>query len=241
MAQHVQLNNVDHADLRVRTERSAALGDAVMSCALFPHEFRRAQAHYPIVFSKDPSKGFFRPQALFGLEHGSNVFLGETGWEAAYVPLAMRIAPFVIGFSARESGHRQMEVHLDLDHPRVSKDGGEPVFLDHGGHSDLLKSVVSTLEDIHEAETGLTAFSATLDELDLLEPFTLDVTLEDGSSGRLAGLYTIKEENLFTLDGDALGRLQAANVLLPVYMAVASISQFSALIERRNRQVRQLA
>ncbi len=238
MARHVQLNNVDHAELRVRTERSAELGDNVMSCALFPHEFRRAQAHYPIVFAKDQDKGLFRPQAVFGLEAGSNVFLTSEGWDAAYIPIAMQIAPFLIGFADGGEGARRMEVHVDLDHPRISQSQGERVFLDHGGHSDLLTKTATVLSEINEAESGLAVFSALLDELALIEPFNLEVTLVDGTSGRLAGLYTVKEEALFNLDAEAMERLQAANMLLALYMVVASVSQFNALVERRNRQVR---
>ena len=65
---------------------------------------------------------------------------------------------------------------------------------------------------------------------------TIDVTLDDGMQGRLAGLYTIAEEKLYSLDAAGLGRLQEHNFLLPIYMAVASISQFRTLIDRRNRK-----
>jgi hypothetical protein len=229
----VQLNNVDHASLLIRTERDAALGDAVMAAPVFPGEFRNLQAHYPIVFVKDGRTGGFRPMALFGLEEGSNLFLTEEGWDAAYIPLAMRMQPFLIGFSRRD-GERQLEVHVDLSHPRVTAEGGVPVFLEHGGHTEFLQDVTSILAAVHEGEETVAPFTALLNELGLIEPFTLDVTLDDGSSGRLAGYYVIAEEILYTLPEEALGRLQAAEALLPVFMAIASMAQFRALIARRN-------
>jgi len=235
MPRHVSLNNVDHANLKVRTEYSADLGDAVMSSPVFPHEFRNLQAHYPIVFSKE-SSGRFRPVALFGLEQGSNLFLDGNKWDANYVPMAIRMPPFLIGFALPGSGERHMEVHIDVDHPRVSETEGEPLFLPQGGQSDFLKQIAGMLTEIHHGETSVQSFCALLDEMELIEPFSLDVTLDDGTQGRLAGLYTIAEEKLYSLDTEALTRLQEHNYLLPVYMAVASISQFRSLIDRRNRK-----
>ena len=235
MPRHVSLNNVDHANLKVRTEYSADLGDAVMSGPVFPHEFRNAQAHYPIVFSKE-STGRFRPIALFGLEKDSNLFLSGNTWDANYVPMAMRMPPFLIGFAFPGGGESQMEVHIDIDHPRVSETEGEPLFLSQGGQTDFLKQIAGMLTEIHHAETNVQSFSALLDEMGLIEPFSLDVTLDDGTQGRLAGLYTIAEEKLYSLPADGLARLQENNFLLPVYMAVASISQFRNLIDRRNRR-----
>ena len=235
MAKHVQLNNVDHANLRIRTERSAALGDAVMGAPIFPYEFRDVQAQYPIVFTKDPSSGGFRPLALFGLEDGENLFLTGDGWDAPYLPLAVRMKPFLIGFAADGAGGRRMEVHVDLDHPRVNDVEGEPLFLEHGGYAPYLQEITKVLGDVNDGEQAILSFSAMLDELELIEPFTLDITLEDGTTGQLAGYYIIHEEKLYGLDAEALGRLQAAGYLQPIYMAVAALSQFRSLIDRRNR------
>lgn len=239
MTQHVQLNNVDHSGLRIRTERTAELGDQLMLAPVFPHEFRNVQAAYPIVFIKDASSGGFRPVSLFGFEDGQNLFLDEHGWDASYIPLAVRMKPFLIGVTSDETGQKRMEVHVDLDHPRVSNDEGEPLFLDHGGHAPLLQEVTAVLEEVHTGEQSVGIFSSRLDELDLLEPFTLDITLNDGSQGRLTGYYTIAEEKLYSLDAETLGQLQEQGMLQPIYMAVASVSQFRNLIDRRNRLIEQ--
>lgn len=233
MTRHVSLNNIDHAHLKVRTERCAALGDDVMFTPVFPHEFRRIQAHYPIVFIRDPGADRFRPVALFGLEEGSNLFLSGRVWDAAYIPLTVRMKPFLIG----RGGDGSLGVHIDFDHPRVSETDGEPLFLQQGGQSQLLQQIAEILGEVHEAEQALPAFTAMLDELALIEPFTLDVTLPDGTEGRLSGYYTIAEESLYGLDSDTLGRLQRAGYLQPLFMVVASLSQLTGLIERRNARL----
>ncbi|MBM3928969.1 MAG: SapC family protein, partial [Sphingomonadales bacterium] len=69
----------------------------------------------------------------------------------------------------------------------------------------------------------------------LLEPFTIDITLDDGASHRLVGFHIIAEDRLRTLDATALGALHADGHLLPIFMAVASLAQLPALIARKNR------
>ena len=59
--------------------------------------------------------------------------------------------------------------------------------------------------------------------------------LDDGSLNRLAGYYIINEDRLRGLDAGTLGQLHAAGHLEPIFMAVASISNFRALIDRMNR------
>lgn len=229
MPNPVLLNNVQHKDLRVLTERSAALGDDVMFALTFPAEFRTLQAHYPIVFRKSDDATSFEPVALFGFEQGENLFLKYAGWDAPEVPLLVERQPFLIGRDGDE-----LLVHIDVDHPRVGTDEGEPLFLEYGGITPYLERINSVLLTIHQGLQTVPGFIGALLEHDLLESFVFDIELDDGSQNRLAGFYTIHEERLAALDGAALGRLHRAGYLQPVYMVIASMSQFRALIARKN-------
>ena len=240
MANHALLNNVDHKDLRIITTRSAEYGDSVMSTLTFADEFRSLQAHYPIFFHKDAQTGRFNALAIFGFEEGENLFLGDDGWDAAYLPLTMERQPFLIGFqSAADAGERDRQtfVHIDMDSPRVSDSEGEPVFLEHGGHTDYLQRINQVLRTIHESLDRNEAFIESLLAHELLETFTLDVELNDGSKHRLAGFYTINEDKLRDLDGEALNKLNREDFLQPIYMAIASLSNVRDLIDRRNRRL----
>jgi hypothetical protein len=230
MPNTVLLNNVDHKDLRVITRRGAEYGDDVMSAVAFPAEFRNLQAHYPIVFDKTPDGITFQPLALLGFESGQNLFLGPSGWDATYVPLAIERQPFFIGIDGAE-----LVIHVDLDSPRLSATTGEPVFLPHGGTTEFLERMNSMLLAIHQGLQSTPAFIAALLEHELLESFVLDIELDDGSQNRLAGFYTIHEDRLAALGGAALEGLHRAGHLQAIYMAIASLSNFRALIERRNR------
>ena len=234
MANTALLNNVEHKHLRVDTRRRTGLGDDVMFALTFPAEFRNVQAHYPIVFRKT-AEGGFQPIALFGFKDGQNLFLDETRWDAAYLPLSIERQPFLIGVDGDE-----MMVHVDLDNPRVGTDVGESVFLEsvfleHGGTSEFLEHKNSVLLALFQGLQSTPAFVAALLEHDLLESFTLDIELDDGTRSRLAGFYAINEENLAGLDAATVGRLHQDGYLQPIYMAIASVSNFRALIDRVNR------
>ena len=237
MTKHVLLNNVEHKDLRVITRRAAQYGDDVMCALTFPAEFRSVQAHYPIFFRKAADSGQFQPFAMFGFRDGENLFLGEQGWDATYVPMAIERQPFLIGFQPGTGAERQMVVHVDLDSPRISRTDGERVFLEYGGVSEYLQRVNGILSAIHGGVESTPPFVAALLELDLLESFALDMRLADGSDHRVAGFYTINEERLAALDGVQLERLNRAGHLLPVFMVIASLSNIRALVERKNRRL----
>jgi hypothetical protein len=238
MPRHVLLNNLDHRDLRVRTDRGAAQGDAVMSAVTFPAEFRSVQAHYPIVFQKSADGLSFQPLALFGFEPGENLFLGPDGWAVNYLPMAIEREPFLIGRDGDA-----LVMHVDLDSPRIARGaddpgsaGAEPLFRPHGGTTDFLDRMNSLLLALHDGLQATPAFVAALLAHRLLESFVFDVELDDGSTHRLAGFYTIDEDRLATLDGAALEALNRAGHLAPIYMVVASASRLRDLVARRNQR-----
>ena len=229
MTRHAHLNNVEHRDLRIITAHGAQYGDNVMYTLTFPAEFRNVQAHYPIVFAKS-NEGNFTPLALFGFHEGQNLFLQGDRWDAHYVPLMIQRQPFLIG-----NAPNGKVVHIDLDSPRVSRSEGEAIFREHGGNTEFLERVSGVLGMLHEGIEATPAFTAALLEHNLLESFVLDMQFQDGAQHRFAGFYAIQEERLGKLDAAALGRLHERGYLQPIYMAIASFSNFRGLIDRAGR------
>lgn len=221
------LNNIQHKDLRVITQRGAKWGDDVMSAPVTADEFRKLQAHYPIVFQVD-GKGGFVPTVLFGLQEGQNLFLTNDGWDADYLPLSVQRLPFSIGVADDE-----LRMMVDMDSKRVSLGAeGEAVFLPHGGTTDFTENANSVLRTLHEGFEATTDFIQTLMKHELLESFVLDVERPDGSHGQLVGYYMIHEERLAALAASTVGLLHQADYLQPIYMAIASLSNFPKLIRR---------
>jgi hypothetical protein len=221
------LNNIQHKDLRIVTERGAKWGDDFMSAPATVDEFRRLQAHYPIVFQPD-GKGGFVPAVLFGLQEGQNLFLTAGGWDADYLPLSVQRLPFSIGIADDE-----LRMMVDMDSRRISHGAeGEAVFLPHGGTTDFTENANAVLRTLHEGLQATTEFIQTLMAHDLLEPFTLDVERPDGTRGQLVGYYIVHEERLAALDAATVSLLHQADYLMPIYMSLASLSNFTKLIKR---------
>ena len=240
MANHALVNPVAHKDTKIITDRSAKLGDNLWYALTFPREFRSAQAHYPIFFNKDPNTGKFVAVALFGFKDKENLFLDDNGWHASYIPVSVQRHPFLIANqTVTEDGVEQKKrmLTLDMDSPRVSHVEGEPLFLPFGGNSDFLDKTASMMEALHLGAVDGQKFTQTLADLDLLEPFTLDITLDNGSQHQMIGFYTINEEKLDNLDIEQLKSLRDAKYLQAIYMAIASQSNIRSLIEKKNALV----
>lgn len=168
MSNHAVLNPAEHGELRIDTAASAELGDNVMACATVPAEFRSVQAHYPIVLRRDLATGKLEALALLGFETGENLFLRDGAWDAAYRPLSMAIRPFLIGRPATPDAVPQ--VHVDLDHPRISRSGeGVRVFDASGQPTPYLEDIAAKLGDLDHAYRESADFFAALDRYELAE------------------------------------------------------------------------
>jgi hypothetical protein len=221
------LNNITHKDLRVITQRGAQWGDDVMSAPATPDEFRRLQAHYPIVFQPDGA-GSYLPVVLFGLQDGQNLFLDDQDWDADYLPLSIQRMPFSIGVAQDE-----LRMMVDMASPRIAPGAeGEAVFLPQGGNSEYLEHANAVLRTLHQGLQAMPEFIGALVANDLLESFVLDVERPDGTHGQLVGYFMIHEERLAALDAATVGLLHEADYLQPIYMAIASLSNLSKLIQR---------
>jgi SapC protein len=241
MVRHVLLNNVTHRNLRVITRHAAEFGDDVGSVLTFPTEYGDVQREYPIFFRKDPATGDWFSVAILGFQKNENLFLDETGWHASYVPGAIARGPFLIGFQEQDTGgdvRRNPVIHVNMDDPRVSETEGEPVFLPQGGNSRYLEHIVAILDGIHTGVEAGKAMYAEFDRLNLIEPVKVEVKVSDEETYDLVGLYTISEERLRALDGDALVHLNRTGFLHGAFLVLSSMNNMKKLIDLKQNRLR---
>jgi hypothetical protein len=206
-----------------------------MATLTLPIEFRRIQHDFPILFRRNDETGRFSALALLGFESGENLFLDRDAWLADYKPLSMAIQPFLVGRSAGEGA--SVQVHVDLDHPRISKTGeGMLVFDEFGRPTPFLDQISAMLEELDTGYRASGAFYAALERYKLLEPFALDVDLSDGSKQRMVGYHLINEEKLRALEPSAVAELHSEGHLMPIFMALASLSNLPKLVGWKNRR-----
>ena len=252
------LDAVDHHDLRIDLRRGAAFGDAINVVTIVPAELAAAQRDYPIVLRRDPfgkdargeghepGSGPAHPVqmvALLGLDRDENLFLegapDDMRWLDRHIPLVLQRGPFLIGRSDRDLAGDAVSpprVHIDLGHPAIGADGGEPVFLPQGGHSPYLDHIIRVLGLIDEAPTATAAMIDAFIAADLIEPLTLQIALDETICYDVPDCYGISATRLAGLDAAALSRLNAAGVLGAAFMIAASLGNVAALIERKNRK-----
>ncbi len=237
MADFALLNNIEHRDIRIITDRAAQYGDDVMQAPIFPFEFRNIQAFYPILFQRAANGGFF-PVALFGFQEKENLFLDEDGWRAGYIPAMVRREPFLIGFqdSGKSNGPDRIRVlSLDMRHPRVNTDSGEALFQPLGGRTPFLESAADLLETIYAGIEHGKAFMRTLGEHDLIEAVTLEIELKNGSRNQLIGYHCLHEEKVQALSGGTLGAFNREGFLAPMFMVLASMANIQHLVDLKNK------
>ncbi len=237
MTNKVLLNNVDHQNLRIDTRHGAAFGDAINQVLIFPTEYEDVQRDYPIFFRKDEG-GDFQSIALLGFEKDENLFLGEEGWQAGYVPAMQERGPFSIALQEQqgEPNPRPM-IHIDLDHPRVGGADGESLFLRHGGNSPYLDRVAALLRAIYTGLEVSQPMFAAFEALALIRPVAVEVRLSDELDYVLPDFHTIDEARLAALDGAGLARLHEAGFLRAAFLAAASLGNVDRLIARKRRRM----
>ena len=237
MTRHVLLDNVTHKDLKIITQRGAKYGDNIASVLTFPAEFKDIQTHYPICFSQDPKTQKFHALAIMGFEDNENLFLENHGWDASYIPLMIQRQPFLIGLpkSQRSNGEpTQLQVHLDTHNPRVNTTEGQTVFLPHGGNSDYLQNISAILEAVYNGQEESAMFFEFLLNHELIEAFALEIELDNGTNNTFKGFYTVNEDKLATLPIETLQKIIVNGWLGSIYMVIASMANFRALIARKN-------
>ncbi|OUR84884.1 multidrug transporter [Colwellia psychrerythraea] len=238
MSNHQMLNNEQHKNLKVDTQRSSELGDNIMLTLTFPNEFYDIQAYYPIVFHKDEATEKFQSYALLGLEKNENLFLNNGHWDCGYLPHTIKAQPFLIGFQNQEINgnvQKQRVIHLDVDSPRLNKERGENIFTEFGQNTPFIEHIADVLGEIDKGFEESQDFLNLLTEYNLLEKFVFDIELNDKSHNRLSGFYTINEETLNNLTSQQLAELSQKGFLKPLYMAVASLLNMGDLIKRKNK------
>lgn len=220
------LNKELHSNLKIISEYGTNFEDSYMAAITFPSEIRQAQAYYPIVFQKDAQSGEFIPVTLFGFEQNENLFQNDTEWCSSYIPLSVQRNPFSISMK-----DDKLFVSIDIEHKKVSNTQGNNLFDVHGAYSKYLERMSTILEAIHHGMTENEDFVQLLELYDLIEPFTLDIQLQDGTKNQLIGFYTINEDAFLSLDSEAFSAIRKSGFLETIYMVIASQAQISKLVD----------
>ena len=230
----VLLNNVDHHDLRVATARGSRWGDAVNQALVFPTEFEALSREYTIIFRRGDEQAF-RATVLLGFAAGENLFLDGERWAARYLPAVMARGPFSIG-APPEGQPGEPMIHVDPDHPRVSRNEGARVFLDHGGNAPYLEQVAGVLRAIHAGTQAAGPMYAAWAALDLFDPVALEIESAGGRRFAVPDVWTLHPGRFAQLKGEVLERLNRDDQLQPAVWAMSSLGNLPRLVELKEQR-----
>ena len=233
----VQINNVDHEDLRVRAAVGAAYGDAANQALVFPAEFEELQREFAIIFRRRETG--LQAYAVLGLDRDENLFLSDDRWLSRYIPASHRRGPFSIGIVPGSSGADSGEpmVHVDMDDPRVGDENGLPLFLEHGGNAPYLDHVTDVLRLLYEGMETAPAAYAALDEAGLLTEVTLNIDVREDRRYTVPDVLVVDMAHLAALRGALLEQLHSTGLLRLATLAAASLGNVQQLIARKQMRL----
>jgi hypothetical protein len=219
------LNSRTHRDLRVQAEASEKFGDNQRYIQVVVAEFPVLVTHYPILMSKDSETGAFFCGAMMGIDEGENLFLKEGGGHEGYRPLNLQRMPFYV------SGD---DLAIDVEHPRVGTDKGQPLFNDQGEATPYLESIKAAFQELKPGIEMTKRFTETLLRFDLVEPIDVVLGFDDGSQRNLKDLYTVNHDALRKLSDPAVLELFRRGYLQLIYLMIASLKQIPVLAQKKN-------
>ena len=224
MARLELLNTEAHGGLRLRPPVAA---EPHFVQIVLP-EFASAAACCPILFAKNPETGSFYAGAMFGFKRGENLLDDDSGVGRAFRPLDVERQGF---FASGE------EIAVDLDHPRISRDEGDPLFDEDGDPAEAMRRIQRAIGLLVTGTDQTDAFIRKMVDLRLVESIDISLNFDDGETLRLEGLYTVSLDSLAELDDQPALELFRSGYLHHAYTVADSLRQIPVLAHRRNQHL----
>jgi hypothetical protein len=197
-------------------------------------EFQMVAREYPIVFTTGDAGKTFGVVAVLGISAGENLFFDGAWAGGIYVPAYSRRYPFCM---ARVTLNQvEQKDRLICVEKAAIDDGGEAMF-DAEGKPVAKWSGIERLLTEYEADLERSReMCAVLADYGLLEPFTMQATLNKDKGGgamHLTGMQRVNEKKLGDLNAAQLKNLIRKGFLARVYLHLLSLENFARLLERK--------
>ena len=196
-------------------------------------EFPIASRDYPVIFISGDEGKSYAPMLVLGLAARQNLFvLWDDTWDRrVYLPAYVRRFPFCMT-RVMVDGKEAPERVACVEKIAIN-DKGEKLFNDKGEALPEWQQREKLLFEF-EADLGRTEeMCKLLAQHQLLEPFTMQATPNNGEPLQLTGMYRVSEEKLAQLDGAVMKDLAAKGVLGRIYAHLISLDNFRRLLDRR--------
>jgi hypothetical protein len=197
-------------------------------------EFQPVAREYPVVFTASDNAQSFAPVALLGLSGGENLFYENGRWlSGVYVPAYARRYPFCMARVNLNSVEQQDRL-ICIEKTCIDE-SGEAMFDDQGQPNTKWRDLERLLGEYEADLERSREMCSILADYRLFEPFTMQASLRgrEAKPLQITGMYRVVEKNLQSLNCAQLKNLMHKGILPRIYLHLASLDNFSRLLERK--------
>jgi hypothetical protein len=196
-------------------------------------EFGPAARDYPIVFTSSDSGKSFAAVAVLGLAGGENLFLEDGRWaRGLYCPAYVRRYPFCMAKVTLDKVEQQNRL-ICVEAEFAEGAAGELLFDAQGQPVEKWKGIERLITEFEADLERVRELCSILADYGLLEPFTMQATLNQGGAMQLTGMHRVTEPKLEALNAAQLRNLLKKGILGRIYAHLLSVDNFARLLDRR--------
>ena len=198
-------------------------------------EFQLVARDYPIVFTSGDQGKSYAPVAVLGMVSGENLFYGNAAWaRGVYVPAYARRYPFCMARVTLNQAEQKDRL-ICVEKNFIDEAAGEAMFDEKGQPLAKWRDIERLLAEYEADLERSREMCSILADYGLLEPFTLQATLNKDKSGamQMTGMHRIAEKNLDNLNAQQLKNLMRKGLMARIYLHLISLENFARLLERK--------
>jgi len=199
-------------------------------------EFQLVAREYPVVFTTGDEGKSFAAVAVLGIAAGENLYYDNSKWASGmYVPAYARRYPFCMAKVTIDK-QEQKDRLICVEKTYLDDKDGEAMF-DAKGQPNAKWGEIEKLLSEYEADLERSReMCAILADYGLLEPFTMQATLNKDKGGgamHLTGMHRVSEKSLENLNAAQLKNLIRKGLMARIYLHLISLENFARLLERK--------
>ena len=196
-------------------------------------EVGHAATSYPILFTKHQQTEEFNICGLFSVEPQDNLFVRDDIWLGLYQPLCMQTHPlYLMKDPDNDKGYT---VGFEPKSSDIGSDKVHAVFADDGKASELLESKTQLLQESLKNSVHTFQFFKKMEELKLLKPINLNIHYAETGVQSVAGLHTIDEDALYSLNAEQVHELHNNGYLGVIHACLISMLQLNRIVHQHNK------